>query len=113
MAPTAHALPSTANDRLKGEFQTLLALSLLAATLTHLLVFELWPTMTTPPMARPGSAIEVITPLEPIELPPAPERLARPATPVASVDVDPGITVPPTTWERHEALPPPDRKSVV
>lgn len=107
MSPTAHALPRTANERLKAEFQPLLALSLLAATLTHLLVFELWPTMSTTPLRVAGTGIEMIPPPDEIELPPEPETLARPAAPVASANVSPDVTLPEIPWSRVEELPPP------
>lgn len=45
-----------------------------------------------------------------IEIPPPPEPIARPATPViATVDIDEDITIAPTTFEDNpvEALPPP------
>jgi protein TonB len=107
VAATAHALPRTANDRLKDEFQPLLALSLLAATLTHLLVFQLWPAMSTVPVARAEPGLAVIPPLDEIDLPPAPEPLGKPALPVASTEVTPETTLPRFDWEQPKELPPP------
>ncbi len=112
MATTAHALPRTANNRLKERFEPLLAASLLAATLTHLLVFELWPVMSTPAWEPAGGVIDVIAPLDPIELPPPPEELARPMAPVASADVSADATIPDIPWDRPVELPPPPAEPV-
>ena len=105
MATTAHALPRTANDRLKERFEPLLAASLLAATLTHVLVFELWPVMSTPVWEPTVGVIDVIAPLDPIDLPPPPEALARPMAPVASADVSADATLPDIPWDRPVELP--------
>jgi TonB family protein len=112
VATTADALPPTANDRLKERFEPILALSLLAATVTHLLVLELWPAMSTPVQEHSDRAIAVIAPLDPIDLPPPPEALARPLAPVASTNVSPDVTIPEIPWDRPVALPPPPPEPV-
>ena len=112
MATTAHALSRTANDRLKERFEPLLALSLLAATATHLLVFEMWPVMSTPVWEPAGGVIDVIAPLDPIDLPPPPEELARPMAPVASADVSVDATIPEIPWDGPVEFPPPPPEPV-
>ena len=85
MAPTAKALPRTANERLKDRAQPLLATSLLAATLTHLLVFALWPPLSMSPIGiedRPDAVSP--TPRED-NLPPPPRVFVRTAEPVVGI----------------------------
>jgi protein TonB len=113
VTPVAHALPRTANDRLKEGFRPLLALSLLAATVTHLLVFELWPTMSADVIRVTGTELEMIPPPDEIELPPPPDALVRPAAPVVSANVDPRTTIPSVTWEQYKELPPPPPETAV
>ncbi|MEC7808687.1 MAG: TonB family protein, partial [Gemmatimonadota bacterium] len=51
-----------------------------------------------------------------IEIPPPPQQIARPATPVmASADIDEDITIAPTTFEDNpvEDLPPPPEEQAV
>jgi protein TonB len=84
---------------------------MMAATMAHFLVFQLSPVMVAADFSDRGSpAIEVLPPLPEIDLPPEPDAIPRPATPViGEIDVDPDITIPSTDPRDHppDLLPPP------
>jgi hypothetical protein len=85
VAPTAHALPRTANERLKDGARSLLAISLLAATLTHLLVFALWPPLSMRAIGV-GDRPDVASPAPRADsVPPPPRVFFRNAEPVAGI----------------------------
>lgn len=101
----------TANDRLKGSFAERLWGSLAIAAMLHFAVLAYWPEMS---VAAPGSGAEpvglIAMPPE-VEIPPPPKELPRPAVPLPSmdVDIDPDLTIAPTTFPDNpsEALPAP------
>lgn len=101
------AEPASANDRLKARFREGFAASLIAATLLHLLVFQLFPEMTAEVWADAGAEVVVLTPLEEIPLPAAPEELTRPVRPVITTDVTVDETLPVVDFDRVAELPPP------
>lgn len=107
-APTE---PETANDRLKSSFGAWLWVSMIAATALHLAFFVLFPTMHAADVSYQGGELTAIDLPPEIEIPPPPEALARPATPIATADatVDEELTIAPTTFEDNpvEHLPPP------
>lgn len=109
---------STANDRFKGLFDNWLWGSVIVATLLHFAVFALWPEMTAPGVALDSEEIEVIELPPKFELPPPPEQIARPATPIISeAEIDESITIHPNTFDENPVpdLPPPpqDEEEVV
>jgi protein TonB len=63
--------------------------------------------MSTPPIGRIDPGLEVIPPLDEIDLPPEPAALVRPAAPVASPDVSPDVLPPVVSWNDYKELPPP------
>jgi protein TonB len=100
----------TANDRFKRSFGTWFWGSMIVATLAHFCVFNFWPEMTAEDVSYTADELEAIELPPEIEIPPPPEAIARPATPViASADIDEDITIAPTTFEDNpvEDLPPP------
>jgi TonB family protein len=113
----AQAIPSqtqlvedTANDRFKRSFGNWFWGSMMAATVAHFLVFQLWPEMTAADFTYTAPELETIELPPEIEIPPPPERIARPATPVISTAVlDDDITIALTTFEDNPVseLPPP------
>lgn len=104
----AHAEVLTANDRLKEGFEAKLAVALVTATVVHLGVFALWPAMGVADWRDTPTTIVDLVPPETVELPPAPEPLARPMSPVASADVTPDATIDVVPFARDEIeLPPP------
>jgi protein TonB len=100
----------TANDRFKRSFGNWFWGSMIAATFVHFLVFQLWPEMVAADVSYEAEELTAIELPPEVEIPPPPERIARPATPVISdVQIDEDITIAPTTFEENpvEDLPPP------
>jgi len=100
----------TANDRFKRSFGTWFWGSMILATVAHFCVFNFWPEMTAEDVSFTAAELEAIELPPEIEIPPPPEAIARPATPViAAADIDEDITIAPTTFEDNpvEDLPPP------
>lgn len=100
----------TANDRLKLTFNSWFWAGLVAATALHFGAFAYWPTMYAEDVSfTTDELISIEIPPE-VEIPPPPEQIARPATPVVSATaIDQDITIAPTTFEENpvEDLPPP------
>lgn len=100
----------TANDRLKRSFGTWFWGSMIAATVIHFGVFAFWPELTAEDMSFTAEELEAIELPPEIEIPPPPQAIARPATPViAEANIEEDITIAPTTFEENpvEDLPPP------
>ncbi|MDZ7780244.1 MAG: TonB family protein [Gemmatimonadota bacterium] len=103
-------LAETANDRLKRSFASWFWGSMIAATLIHFGTFALWPELTAEDFSVSSEELESIELPPEVEVPPPPEAISRPATPViAEADVEEDITIAPTTFEDNPAedLPPP------
>ncbi|MDX1645868.1 MAG: TonB family protein [Longimicrobiales bacterium] len=108
--PNAEVMQETANDRLKSTFSSWFWGSMIAATLLHFGTFALWPELQAEDFSFTSDEIEAIELPPEIEIPPPPQQIARPATPVmASAEIDEDITIAPTTFEENpvEELPPP------
>jgi protein TonB len=104
------ALSRTANDRFKEGFGSWFWGSIAAAALLHFAMFAFWPDQEAANIAFTSDEIETVDLPPEIEIPPPPEQIARPATPVVSdVSIDEDITIAPTTFEMNpiENLPPP------
>ena len=100
----------SANDRFKRSFGTWFWGSMILATIVHFAVFNFWPEMTAEDVSYTADELEAIELPPEIEIPPPPERIARPATPViATADIQEDVTIAPTTFEDNpvEELPPP------
>jgi len=100
----------TANERFKRSFGAWFWGSMIVATVAHFCVFNFWPEMTAEDVSFTSTELEAIELPPEIEIPPPPEAIARPATPVmATTDIDEDITIAPTTFEDNpvEDLPPP------
>jgi len=101
---------TTANDRFKRSFGTWFWGSMILATVFHFCVFAFWPEMTAEDVSFDAAELEAIELPPEIEIPPPPQQIARPATPViAAADINEDITIAPTTFEDNpvEDLPPP------
>ncbi len=97
-----HQTPSkaAANDRFKKSFSTWLWGSVLTATALHLAMFMFWPDMTAANVSLDPTETEVVVIPPEIEIPPEPEAISRPATPVITMaDISEDITISPTTFE--------------
>jgi periplasmic protein TonB len=104
----------TANDRFKRGFGDWFWGSLIAATVIHFLAFAFWPQMSTADVSFKMDEMTAIDIPPEIEIPPPPEQIVRPATPVVSTaQIDDDITIAPTTFESNpiENLPPPPSAS--
>lgn len=118
---TAQAVPSdtgftgeSANDRLKKSWDNWFWGSIMAAVLVHFVVFQFWPDMSADDVSFATADMEAIELPPEIEIPPPPEAIARPATPViAEAEVAEDITIAPTTFEDNPVsdLPPPPDNS--
>lgn len=100
----------TANERFKRSFGTWFWGSMVLATFLHFCMFYFWPEMTAADVSFSAEEIIAIELPPEIEIPPPPEAIARPATPVmAAADIDEDITIALTTFADNpvEALPPP------
>ena len=76
----------------------------------HFAIFFFFPELTAEDVSINTEQLEAIELPPEIEIPPPPEAIARPATPViASAEIDEDITIAPTTFEDNpvEDLPPP------
>ena len=113
---TAEAVPAldtveeTANERLKRTFSSWFWGSMIAATLIHFGTFAFWPDLTADDFSFTSEELEAIELPPEIEIPPPPQQISRPATPVmATADIDEDITIAPTTFEENpvDELPPP------
>ena len=105
-----------ANERFKSAFGSWLWGSMIAATVLHFALFTLFPRMTAADISFVAGELEAIDLPPEIVIPPPPERLARPATPVVSdVPISEDITIAETTFERNPVseLPPPREPEAV
>ncbi|MDE2980725.1 MAG: energy transducer TonB [Gemmatimonadota bacterium] len=109
-AITESAVQDSANDLFKKSFSSWFWGSMTTATVLHFAIFALWPQMTPDDVSLSMDEIEAIELPPEIEIPPPPEAIARPATPVvATAEIETDITIAPTTFESVsvEDLPPP------
>ena len=90
----------TANDRFKKSYGASLWGGITVATLLHFAFFFYFPELTAADVSYDADELEAIELPPEIEIPPPPEAIARPATPViATTDIDEDITIAPTTFE--------------
>ena len=100
----------SANDQFKKSFSSWFWGSMSAATVLHFALFAFWPEMTPEDVSMDMEEFEVLDLPPEVEIPPPPEAIARPATPViATAEIETDITIAPTTFESVsvEDLPPP------
>ncbi|MYC66692.1 MAG: hypothetical protein F4X12_10210, partial [Acidobacteriia bacterium] len=72
----------TANDRFKKSFDTWFWGSVLVATVVHFAMFMFWPSMTAEDVSFDSEELVAIELPPEIEIPPPPQAISRPATPV-------------------------------
>jgi protein TonB len=110
LAIPAEAEGVTANERFKSRFRSWFWSGIILATLAHFTAFAYMPELTTEDFSFTTEELRSIVLPPEIEIPPPPQSIARPATPViATLDVSEEITIAPTTFESNpiEELPPP------
>lgn len=101
---------NSANNRLKARFRPLFWSSIIVATTVHFGAFVYWPELTAEDFSVEVEELMVFELPPEVEVPPPPQAIARPATPViATTEVSEDITIAPTTFDTNpvEALPPP------
>ena len=116
MSEERTASSETANDLFKRSFDSWFWGSMIVATFVHVALFQFWPTLTAEDVSFSAEELEAIELPPEIEIPPPPEAISRPATPViATATVDEDITIAPTTFEDNpvEDLPPPPTETRV
>jgi TonB family protein len=104
----------TANDQFKRGFGDWFWYSIAVAAVFHFVMFAFWPEMTAADYAGRSDELTAIDLPPEVTIPPPPEQIARPATPVVSAtDIDDDITIAPTTFDANpiENLPPPPTAS--
>lgn len=104
---TMKARPATANEQLKARFEGMLATSLIAAAMLHLLIFQLSPTFQVPDWSSGSDQPIVVQPLDDIPLPAPPKAIVRPMVPMIGSEVDATVTVEFPTWDQVTRTPPP------
>ncbi len=100
----------TENDRFKRSFGSWFWGSMITATVFHFMLFQFWPTQTADDVSFTAEELEMIELPPELEIPPPPEAITRPATPVmALTEIDDDITIAPTTFADNpiDDLPPP------
>lgn len=100
----------TANDRFKRSFSAWFWGSMIAATAVHFAVFAFWPELEAEDVSIMVDEMEAVDIPPEVEIPPPPEAIARPATPVVTdAVIEEDITIDVTTFEANpvENLPPP------
>jgi TonB family protein len=110
MAERETAVHETANDRFKRGFSDWFWGALIVATFLHAGFFLASPTFGTEDYSFAPDELESVEIPDEIQIPPPPEAIARPATPViAEANIEEDITIAPTTFEENpiENLPPP------
>lgn len=99
----------TANDRFKQGFGSRFWASVIAATLVHFFAFALWPNLTAADIAWTSEAFVALDLPPEIDIPPPPEQIARPATPVVGdTEIDDLATIPFVPFDEYvvEIRPP-------
>ncbi len=99
-----------ANRHFKQVADAVFWAALILATGIHYGVFRFWPDMTAEVISVGSGDFTAITLPPKIEIPAAPQTIARPAVPVmVSGNIDEAITIAPTTFESNpiSVLPPP------
>lgn len=112
MSAIQKASTEDANRRFEGHFETLAACGVLLSVAAHFALFTLSPPLRVVAAEHGGRATMAVNLPPAIEVPPAPEPVARPAVPrVAVADVSEDVTITPTTFGANpvEHLPPPPR----
>jgi len=113
--PARAEIFETANARFKRRCRTCVWASLIVATAVHFCVLRFFPALSAADVGFDVVEFEAIDLPPEVEIPPPPERIARPAVPVvATTNLDEDVTIAPTTFEENpvDRLPPPPSETV-
>jgi TonB family protein len=110
--PAAGRPGLSAHERLKESFSSYVWIAITISAVAHFLVLALTQVDASLDLRGSyGTPLEQLTLEQPIEIPPPPQAIPRPAVPVLStrIDIDPGITITSVLFRDNpiEALPPP------
>ncbi len=100
----------TANDRFKRKFGDWFWGAMAVAALLHGAMFALFPKMTSGDVSFTTEELQTVDLPPEVDIPPPPEAISRPATPVVgSANISEDITIASTTFEENPVnnLPPP------
>jgi protein TonB len=107
----------SANERFKGRFRSIFWSGIIVASIAHFAAFTLWPDLTVEDFSFTAGELTAIELPPEVEIPPPPQSIARPATPViATTAIDQEVTIAPTTFESNpvrELPPPPETEKPV
>ena len=99
MVRRAVPLHAPAHERWKRRWDTWFWSAMILAVGVHFGAFAFWPEMRAADISWTPAELEAITIPEKVEIPPPPEAIARPATPIiGDATVDPDITIHETTF---------------
>jgi protein TonB len=110
MAVTTKGTMVTANDRFKRQFADWFWGAIAVAALLHGAMFAFFPEMTSGDVSFSVEELQTVDLPPEVDIPPPPEAISRPATPVVgSANVSEDITIASTTFEENPVnnLPPP------
>lgn len=100
----------SANENFKRSSSVWLWGSISAATVVHFLVFAFFPSMFAPDVSYSAEETPTLNLPPEVEIPPPPEAIRRPATPVITdAPIEEEVTIAPVTFDDNPAdqLPPP------
>jgi protein TonB len=100
----------TANDRFKRQFGDWFWGAMAVAALLHGAMFAFFPKMTSGDVSFSVEELQTVDLPPEVDIPPPPEAISRPATPVVgSANISEDITIASTTFEENPVnnLPPP------
>jgi len=100
----------SANDRFKQKYTDLFGASLALSAVAMFLLFAYFPQITSADVSFSVDELQTVDLPPEVDIPPPPEAITRPATPViGSADISDEITIPSTTFESNPVndLPPP------
>jgi protein TonB len=100
----------SANNRFKSRFRPFFWSSVIVATSVHFVAFVYWPELTAEDFSYEVEELTALDLPPEIDIPEAPQAIARPATPVvATTEISEEITIAPTTFDTNpvDRLPPP------
>lgn len=102
------ASAETANEAFKATFPNRVWTGVVLAVALHVGFLHVFPQLRAADVGPDGDEMRTVELPREIAIPPPPERIARPATPlVADTEIDDDVTIPRTDLDRHPVTGPP------